>query len=220
MQGLYFEFEGVDGCGKSTILGEVAEKLRVLDIPVLVTREPGSPLDPVTKNIREMLKWGDTEKPCPEAELYLFAADRAQHINRVIKPALKAGKVVLQDRGIWSTVAYQGDGRGQSIDLIWQMNDFSTSGLNPHAIFFIDTPLDVTLKRARRGREDQIETFSHEEFQRKVYDSYQKLAAYYKESAVKRLSGTHTIGELTEEVLDYILAAIARGFLPSAVSVR
>ncbi|MDX1934868.1 MAG: dTMP kinase [Capsulimonadales bacterium] len=147
LQGLFLTFEGPDGAGKTTQIGLLAEVLTEAGYPVARTREPGG--DGIGERVRELLLHG---QPCPEAELLLFAAARAQNVREVIRPALAEGKIVLCDRFTDSTVAYQGYGRGLSLDLIYRVNHFATGGLVPDRTYLFD--LEAGLGLARRGAEE------------------------------------------------------------------
>ena len=133
---MFITLEGIEGSGKTTLIENLADVFRTLNHEVLVTREPGGCA--LGRELRQMLLNPETEI-CPEAELFLFLADRAQHVAEVIRPALKRGEVVLCDRYADSTVVYQGYGRGLDIEKLRSLNDVAIGGL----------PADA-LKRARR----------------------------------------------------------------------
>ena len=165
MRGKFIVIEGIDGSGKTT-QAELLEA-RLLDsglIPedrkLIVTREPGG--TPFGRELRELLLNPPAgRKPRPTAELLLYAADRAQHVETVIRPALSAGHWVLCDRFTGSTVAYQGMGRGLSMNYINQLNEMATDGLEPDLVLWLDISIEEAsqrrLKRSR-GPADRIET--------------------------------------------------------------
>jgi dTMP kinase len=151
-KGLFLTFEGPDGGGKTTQITRLAERLAVLGYTVTRTREPGG--DAVGEKVRELLLHGDVS---PEAELLLFAAARAQNVEAVVRPALEAGHVVLCDRFTDSTIAYQGHGRGLSLDLIARLNAFATRGTTPHRTFLLDLPPATGLSRQRASEQDRLD---------------------------------------------------------------
>jgi dTMP kinase len=165
MRGRFIAIEGIDGSGKTT-QAELLEA-RLLDsglIPegrkLIVTREPGG--TPFGRELRELLLNPPAgRKPCPTAELLLYAADRAQHVETVIRPALSAGHWVLSDRFTGSTVAYQGFGRGHSFEVIHQLQSITNQGLRPDVVLWLDISIEEAsqrrLKRSR-GPADRIET--------------------------------------------------------------
>lgn len=142
---MFITFEGIDGSGKSTQIQLLKEWLERLDHTVTVLREPGGNV--VSEQIRQLLL-DSTEHIEPRCELLLFTAARAQLVSKVIRPALKAGHIVICDRYIDSSVAYQGYGRGLPIDEIVRINDFATAGLIPDITFIFDLTVDDAAKRA------------------------------------------------------------------------
>lgn len=176
MKGKFIVFEGIDGSGKTTQLDLLAEELAGRGCRVLCTREPGGTR--VGEAIREILlnpQYGEME---PVAEALLYAAARAQHVAQVILPALAAGKVVLCDRFVDSSLAYQGFGRGMEVRLLEQINEAATAGLAPDLVFVLDFSCSTGMDRiSRSGREvDRIEQEARE-FHRKVRSGYLALAA-------------------------------------------
>lgn len=144
MHGRFITFEGIDGSGKSTQLKMLAESLRLQGFDVLTTREPGGTT--LGRSLREVFL--ETEETvAPLAELLLFAADRAQHVNFLIKPALAEGKIVISDRYTDATFAYQGAGRGFSEDTVTQVIRLATDGLTPDLTLFFDLPVTDALAR-------------------------------------------------------------------------
>jgi len=142
---MFITFEGIDGSGKSTQIQLLKEWLERLDHTVTVLREPGGNV--VSEQIRQLLL-DSTEHIEPRCELLLFTAARAQLVSKVIRPSLKAGHIVICDRYIDSSVAYQGYGRGLPIDDIVRINDFATAGLIPDITFIFDLTVDDAAKRA------------------------------------------------------------------------
>lgn len=153
-RGLFVAFEGGDGVGKTTQLTLLAEHLRAQGCDVVVTREPGdSRIGPQVRAI--VLDGGELD---PRAEALLFAADRADHVASVIEPALARGAVVLVDRYVDSSVAYQGVGRGLGVEHVAALSEFATGGLRPDLTIVLDVDEAVRRQRVeRQGHADRIE---------------------------------------------------------------
>lgn len=156
MTGLFITLEGPEGAGKSTNREYLAERLREQGIGVLLTREPGG--TPLAERIRELLLDPSDEPMAADTELLLVFAARAQHLQQVIRPALAKGSVVLCDRFTDATYAYQGGGRGLSIERIAQLEQFVQGELRPDLTLIFDLPVEIGLARAAaRGRLDRFE---------------------------------------------------------------
>ena len=150
MRGKFITFEGIDGSGKSTQLEILAGYLRARGIDVLTTREPGG--TSLGQRLREAFL--ETEETvAPLAELLLFAADRAQHVEHLIRPALSAGRTVISDRYADATRAYQGAGRGFDRELTERLITLATGGLKPDLTVFFDLSVEAAVARMR-GREN------------------------------------------------------------------
>ena len=152
--GFFLTVEGIDGAGKSTQARMLAERLRVLGREVVETREPGGA--PGAEEIRRLLVEGDPERWSPESEILLFTAARRDHVERVVEPALSRGAVVLCDRYIDSTRAYQGAGAPGQRDLIDLLHRL-TIGLDPDLTLIFDLDPAAALERARRRASDLAE---------------------------------------------------------------
>ncbi len=178
MRGKFITFEGIDGSGKSTQLRMLANELRVRGFQVLPTCEPGG--TPLGRRLREAFL--ETEETvAPLAELLLFAADRAQHVNFLVKPALDEGKIVVSDRYADATYAYQGGGRGFSESIVNQIIELATDGLKSDLTLFFDLPIEKALLRMnnRTGAGEQKNRMDKEtaEFYERVRAAYLKIAA-------------------------------------------
>ncbi|MDR2726772.1 MAG: dTMP kinase [Deltaproteobacteria bacterium] len=142
---MFVTLEGLEGSGKSTLLAGLAARLEAAGHCVLRTREPGG--SALGREVRALLLRADSDVT-PEAELFLFLADRAQHVTRVIRPALARGEVVLCDRYVDSTLVYQGAGRGLDSDALRRLCDLATGGLRPDATLMLDLDVRIGLARA------------------------------------------------------------------------
>ena len=167
---MFITLEGGEGVGKTTQQALLALQLRQAGYPCLCTREPGGTA--LGRALREILLHGDPLTPL--AELFLYAADRAEHVQKCILPALAAGQVVVCDRFTDSTLAYQGYGRGLDLEKIRQLNHLATGGLQPHLTLWLDLPPEAGL--ARSGLAVRLEQ-ERLEFHRRVHQGFQTLAA-------------------------------------------
>ena len=174
--GVFITFEGIEGCGKSTQAKRLAMSLGRLGIAHVMTLEPGGTT--IGRKIRRMLLDSRNKALTPLAELMLYAADRAQHVEEVIKPVLRAGKWVVCDRFSDATVVYQGAARGQDRKLIRLLNSIVTGGIQPHLTFLLDCPVEVGLSRALERNMKGQDRFEKEalSFHRKVRKGYLDLA--------------------------------------------
>ncbi|MDD1976711.1 MULTISPECIES: dTMP kinase [Pseudomonas] len=156
MSGLFITLEGPEGAGKSTNREYLAEHLRAQGVDVVLTREPGG--TPLAERIRELLLAPSDEPMDADTELLLVFAARAQHLAQVIRPALARGAVVLCDRFTDATYAYQGGGRGLSVERIATLEQFVQGALRPDLTLVFDLPVEIGLSRAAaRGRLDRFE---------------------------------------------------------------
>lgn len=175
--GRFITFEGIEGCGKTTQIRMAGEFLSAQGVSVLVTEEPGGTA--LGAELRRILLNRATLDPCEEAELFLFLADRAQHVREIIRPALRDGKWVLCDRFSDATLAYQGFGRGLDLDFVRRMCDFSSGALKPDRTLLFDLPVDVGLKRALE-RVSRIEKAPPEDrFEREALTFHEKVKEGY-----------------------------------------
>ncbi|HXG32346.1 MAG TPA: dTMP kinase [Bryobacteraceae bacterium] len=179
-RGLFLTFEGMDGCGKTTQMKRLAERLRGAGYEVVETVEPGGTA--VGCAIRRIVLDASHRELSPTAELLLYFASRAQNVEQVILPALRRGQIVLSDRFTDSTLAYQGAGRGLGEEVVRQLDRIATGGLKPDLTVLLDIDLETSLARARARNlaEPGAGTRMDEqavEFYRRVRDAYERLAA-------------------------------------------
>ena len=197
-KGLFITFEGADGCGKTTQINLLDEYLKNKNYKTVVTLEPGG--CEIGKNLRQILLH-HKGFVANGAELFLYLADRAQHIEEIVLKNVNDGKIVLCDRCIDSTVAYQGYARGGDIDKINLLNDIATGGVKPDITFVLDIESEIAQKRLT-GEKDRLEKEGLE-FHKKVRFGYLELAKKYPER-IKVINASKTIEEVFSEVRDYI----------------
>ena len=197
-KGLFITFEGTDGCGKTTQIELLKRYLEEKGYKVVLTREPGA--KGLGEKLREILLNydGDVSSNC---ESFLFLADRAQHIDMLIKPAIERGKVVLCDRHTDSTVAYQGYGRGLDLNQIKMLNDIATNGVKPDMTFDFDIDIETAQKRVGKTK-DRMESAGLEFFKR-LRQGYLEIAKSEPER-VQVLDATQTIETIANQVKEYI----------------
>lgn len=169
--GLFIVFEGVEGSGKSTQARALRQRLASAGISVLSTHEPGG--TPIGEQVRQWLK--GQHPITPLAELFLFSAARALLVEQVVRPALQAGQTVLCDRYIYSTLAYQGYGRGLDMEAIRQVNRLATRDLLPDLVVLLDLPPDAGLARKSRRPLDRFEQ-EQQSFHQRVRQGYLDLS--------------------------------------------
>jgi len=178
MVGKLIAFEGGEGAGKTTQIKLVREWLRGCireDVPLIVTREPGG--TPLGEEIRALLL--GEQSPHSRTELLLYAADRAQHVEEMLKPQLARGAIILCDRYVDSTVAYQGYGRGLDLNLIDRLNQIATGGLESDLTFWLKVDVEIGLQRVQqRGARDRLER-ADLDFHRRVQQGFAALAKAY-----------------------------------------
>lgn len=177
LTGKFISFEGPDGAGKTTALNSiVADLTPQLNDNLVVTREPGG--NRISEAIRDIILDRKNTEMDDRTEALLYAAARRQHIVETIMPALKSGKMVLCDRYVDSSVAYQGAGREIGVDEVYQMNLFATDGLLPDLTIYFDVPSEIGLRRIMTHRTDEINRLDVEQlsFHKRVRASYLKIA--------------------------------------------
>ncbi len=185
VNGTLISFEGPEGAGKSSILEAILPLLEEKGIPYITTREPGG-VD-IAEKIRQVILDPDHTSMDAKTELLLYIASRRQHLVERVLPALAAGKVVLMDRFIDSSVAYQGYGRGLSVEDIEWLNQFATDGLKPDLTLYFDLDVEEGLARIARNQEREVNRIDLEglELHHKVRQGYLSLAEKEPERIVK-----------------------------------
>lgn len=194
MKGLFITLEGPDGSGKSTIIKLIGDYLSDKGIDFIMTREPGG--TSIGEDIRHIVLDNENTQMGRETEALLYAASRAQHVYEKINPALEAGKVVICERFVLSSLAYQGVGRNLGIESVKKINDFALGGLYPDLILFFHIDPEITLKRKTNGSGgDRLEK-EGTDFHNRVYNGYMDLLNLYPEN-VKLIDASQS----KEEVL-------------------
>lgn len=171
MAGLFITIEGPDGAGKSTQAELVAKYLRQLGLEVVLTREPGG--TDLAEKIRALVLTPSSEKVAPMTEVLLYAASRTQHVEKLVKPVLARGAVVISDRFVDSSVAYQGFGRGLGADAVWEINQWALAGLLPDLTIVLD--LELTIGRQRTMERDQRQNQEPDRLERENLDFHQRV---------------------------------------------
>lgn len=195
----YIAFEGGEGSGKSTQAALVAERLNAV-----LTREPGG--SPLGAELRQLLLGSGDYALSPRAEALMMAADRAQHLQEVILPALAEGRHVVSDRSVYSSLAYQGGGRELGIENIRSVNDWAVYGRWPDIVVYLRVDRNVAASRLNRSL-DRIEQ-EGDLFHQRVADAFDLLAAEEDERWLV-VDGTQSLEAVTEEVWHRLEAALA-----------
>lgn len=203
LTGLLITFEGLDGAGKSTQVAAFAQALRQRGFDVLVTREPGG--TPLSDKIRALLLDPAHEEMADATEVLLYAASRAQHVREKVLPALQSGRIVVCDRFVDASIAYQGYGLGQALDDIATINRFATAGLKPDRTYLLDLPASVgRLRLAQRQGLDRIEQ-KGEQYHQRVREGFRKIAEQHPER-VRLIDATRSIEQVHQEIMTDFLA--------------
>lgn len=173
-RGFFIVFEGVEGAGKSVQAGLLASHLREQGHPVLVTREPGGTR--IGEQIRAITHNQKNVDLDARAEAYLMAASRSQHVTEIIEPALEEGKVVVCDRFVDSSIAYQGYGRGLGADTIRDLNHLAVNGAVPDLTILLNVPVEVGLARREGSVKKDRMDLQQKDFYQRVHQGYLELA--------------------------------------------
>lgn len=206
-KGVFLTFEGVDGCGKTTQMRLCAERLISMGYSVVTTREPGG--CPLSEQIRGMLLSKEDNGMCAETEALLFAASRAQHIHDVILPAVEAGKIVLCDRFIDSSMVYQGAARGLGYDWVRLINRAARETCAPHRTLYLKMNHDEALRR--RGAASQLDRIERagDAFFSETEKAYDRLCAE-EPGRILSVDGNGTVEEVQQRVFAAVMNEIDR----------
>lgn len=213
-QGVFITFEGTEGSGKSSAISRVIPTIqkKYPELEIVTTREPGS--TKTGSKIRSLLLDPENTDICGQTEVFLYCADRVQNIHEVVLPALKRGALVICDRYIDSTVAYQHYGRGQSIELIKALNTYSTYGVVPDRTLLFDLPVEVGLARANKDLDNNNRTIDETRFENEHLDfHYQVRSGYLKQAyachnRIVKVQAEMSVDDVTQQCYDYIVNLI------------
>ncbi|TAM47757.1 MAG: dTMP kinase [Gammaproteobacteria bacterium] len=206
--GFFITVEGGEGAGKSTMLAFMRDWLAKAGRDVVVTREPGG--TPLGERVRDILLHARELHMTAETEALLMFAVRAEHLERVIRPALDAGKTVLCDRFTDATYAYQGGGRGLSIERIAQLEAWVQGALRPNLTLLLDVPVDVGLKRANQRSEP-------DRFEREQQEFFERVRATYLERArrepqrLRVIDASRTPAEVQHQITSVLVECCSGG---------
>lgn len=201
---LFISFEGPEGAGKTTVLNIlIAELQPKLGNKLVTTREPGG--NPISEAIRAILQPEYDNGLEKRTEALLYAAARRQHLVEIIQPALAAGKVVISDRYVDSSLAYQGGGRDLGVEKIWQINQFAIDGLLPDLTIYLDVPSELGLARVTANRKGKIDRLDKESlaFHQKVRQTYLKLQSEFSDR-IKIVDATQPLDKVVHDTRELI----------------
>ena len=216
MAGFFLTFEGVEGGGKTTQARLLAEALRERGHTVLITREPGG--TEVGRVLRRLVLEPAGAPLAAEAELLLLLADRAQHVRDVILPGLRADAVVISDRFVDSTIAYQGYGRGISLDLLHRLNSFASRACLPDFTVLLDVSIEVGLRRASQSRGasevDRFEAQTHD-FHQRVRQGFLAVAREHP-GRVCVIDAAQPVDRIHQQIVSTVLERMGQASRPTS----
>jgi len=183
--GIFITIEGPDGSGKTTIINMLADNLQKKGFEVMATREPGG--IEIAEQIRQVILDRDNTAMDPRTEALLYAAARRQHLAEKVKPALEKGKIILCDRFVDSSLAYQGYARGLGIDEVYSINEFAIEDMMPQLTLYFDLAPELGLERINKNKGREVNRLDLEdlEFHQKVREGYMILADRFSDRIVK-----------------------------------
>lgn len=210
MKGLFISFEGNDGSGKSTALKSVIDRLKKDGYDVLYSREPGG--SEIAEKIRNIILDKENLAMDDKTEALLYAASRREHLTKTLLPAINSGKIVLCDRYIDSSLAYQGYARGLGIEDVFNMNQFATEGVLPDLTILVCVHPEVGFKRINQTARDldRLE-LQKASFHENVYQGYLNVAKLFPER-IKIINGELSKEEVYQEVISIILPFIKENY--------
>lgn len=200
MKGLFITLEGGDGAGKSTQIRNIERFFTEKGLVVVHTREPGGTA--ISEKLRDILLDRSNSEMAAETEMFIYAASRAQHVREFIMPALARGEIVICDRFVDSSVAYQAYGRELG-DMVAEVNRYATAGLRPDITFWLDIdPVAGKARAAKAGELDRLEV-EKMDFHYRVYEGYRKLAEA-EPDRVKRINAADTREDICRNIYAYL----------------
>lgn len=206
-KGLFITLEGGEGSGKTTMLQLLSSMLLEQGVPSMTTREPGGIV--IAEKIREVILAPEHTAMDGRTEALLYAAARRQHLTEKVEPALEEGIIVLCDRFIDSSLAYQGHARGLGIEEVLAINSFATNGRFPDLTFYMDIEPEEGLARIASGEGREVNRLDMEslEFHHKVREGYRIAAKMYPQRIIT-IDASRTLEEVSEEMKSYLFAAL------------
>jgi dTMP kinase len=207
-KGMLITFEGNDGSGKTTQIIRLSDYLKEKGLDVAMLREPGG--TPIGEKIRSLLLDNENRGMCAATEMMLYAASRAQLVATVINPTIESGGVVICDRFVDSSLAYQGYGRGLGCEAVWAVNNLAIGGRLPDITFFMDIDADTAMDR-RNAKGEAADRIENEEmnFHRRVYNGYIELSKAYPER-IRRIVAGRSPDEVFREIRMHVDALLNR----------
>lgn len=197
-KGILISVEGIDGAGKSSLVSNLTALLTSYQFDVIATKEPGA--TSVGKQLRAILQ-KSTAPLCPIGQYLLFAADRAEHFEHIIIPALQQKKIIISDRMNDSSIAYQGYGNGLSVDMVTSIDQWTMQNISPDIVFYIKIDLETALERIE-SRGEAKTFFEKKEFLKKVLLGFEKT--FFNRKNICILDGTKSKEALTQEAYTYL----------------
>lgn len=200
MRGLFITLEGGDGAGKSTQIRNIKSFFEMKGLVVVHTREPGG--TQISEKLRDILLDSHNTEMDAVTEMLIYAASRAQHVRELVKPALDEGSVVICDRFLDSSIAYQAYGRGLG-DMVKIVNSYATDGLTPDITFWMDIDPDAGKERvSKMGDFDRLEMEARD-FHYRVYEGYRAIAQS-EPDRIKRIDASRSVEEISAEIIKYL----------------
>lgn len=203
-KGLFISIEGPDGSGKSTQISLLRKYFEERGTDVVLTREPGG--TPISEKIREIILDKNNKEMDAMTEALLYASSRAQHVAEVIKPALEAGKIVICDRFIDSSIAYQGYGRGLG-DCVRVINEYAVRGCMPDVTFLLEMDPKIGKERISADDQDRLEQ-EKLEFHKKVFDGYMEIEKKF--DRIIGIDAARSIEEISADIIKHIEMTMAQ----------
>ena len=202
----FITFEGGDGTGKTTLIERLAKDLESQGYSILKSREPGG--SRISEQIRNVILNIENTEMDYMTEALLYAASRRQHLQEVIKPAINNGKIVILDRYVDSSLAYQGYARGIGIDKVYAINNYAIDGFFPDLTIYIDVAPEIGISRIKNNHRDMDRLDLEKiEFHKKVREGYLKVSQMFPER-IKVVDGNKTIDEIYSEVKKIVLSKL------------
>lgn len=195
MKGIFIVLEGPDGSGKSTMAKKIGEYYRGKGREIEFTREPGG--TKIGEKVRDLILDNNNTEMDYRTEALLYAAARAQLVSEKIKPWLNEGKIVISERYVYSSLVYQGIGRGLGIEEVMKINEFAIAGLKPDMVLMLDVNPEKGLKRKLVGGGDRLEN-EHVSFHKEVYEGYKSIIQFFPE--IKLINAERNINAIFNEI--------------------